>query len=40
MARTDAIAVESLQSAIDRALAYVDAGAEMIFAEACDRRKK
>jgi len=34
MARTDAIAVESLQSAIDRALAYVDAGAEMIFAEA------
>jgi methylisocitrate lyase len=34
MARTDAIAVESLQSAILRALAYVDAGAEMIFAEA------
>lgn len=34
MARTDAIAAESFQSAIDRALAYVHAGAEMIFAEA------
>jgi methylisocitrate lyase len=34
MARTDAAAVEGLQSAIARANAYVDAGADMIFAEA------
>jgi methylisocitrate lyase len=34
MARTDAIAVESLDAAIERALAYVEAGADMIFAEA------
>lgn len=34
MARTDARAVEGLDSAIDRAKAYVDAGAEAIFAEA------
>lgn len=34
MARTDAHAVEGLQSAIDRAGAYVKAGADMIFAEA------
>jgi methylisocitrate lyase len=34
MARTDALAVEGLQSAIDRALAYVEAGADMIFPEA------
>lgn len=34
MARTDAHAVEGLQSAIDRAGAYVAAGAHMIFAEA------
>jgi len=34
MARTDAIAVESLQSSIDRAVAYVESGADMIFAEA------
>lgn len=34
MARTDAIAVESLQAAIDRSLSYIEAGAEMIFAEA------
>jgi methylisocitrate lyase len=34
MARTDAHAVEGLQSAIDRANAYVKAGADMIFAEA------
>lgn len=33
-ARTDAAAVEGLDSAIDRAKAYVDAGADMIFAEA------
>ncbi|MGD0886698.1 MAG: methylisocitrate lyase [Thermodesulfovibrionales bacterium] len=34
MARTDAIAVEGLQAAIDRASAYVEAGADMIFPEA------
>jgi len=34
MARTDALANEGLQSAIERALAYVAAGADMIFAEA------
>ncbi|MDQ2995418.1 MAG: methylisocitrate lyase, partial [Pseudomonadota bacterium] len=34
MARTDAVAVEGLKSAIERAQHYVQAGAEMIFAEA------
>ncbi|HET7676053.1 MAG TPA: methylisocitrate lyase, partial [Gammaproteobacteria bacterium] len=34
MARTDAHAVEGQQAAIERAQAYVDAGADMIFAEA------
>ena len=34
MARTDALAVEGLNSAIDRARACVDAGADMIFPEA------
>jgi methylisocitrate lyase len=34
MARTDALAVEGLQAAIDRASACVEAGAEMIFPEA------
>jgi len=34
MARTDALAVEGLQAAIDRARAYVEAGADMIFPEA------
>ena len=34
MARTDAYSVEGLDSSIDRARAYVDAGADMIFAEA------
>jgi methylisocitrate lyase len=33
-ARTDAAAVEGLDAAIDRAKAYLDAGADMIFAEA------
>lgn len=33
MARTDARGVEGLEAAIDRARAYVDAGAEMIFPE-------
>lgn len=36
MARTDALASEGLQSAIDRAAAYVEAGADMIFPEAVD----
>lgn len=34
MARTDAHAVEGQQAALDRASAYVEAGADMIFAEA------
>lgn len=34
MARTDAHAVEGLEAALDRSAAYVDAGADMIFAEA------
>jgi methylisocitrate lyase len=34
MARTDAIAVEGVDSAIERSAAYVEAGADMIFAEA------
>ena len=34
MARTDAHAVEGQQAAVDRALQYVEAGADMIFAEA------
>jgi methylisocitrate lyase len=34
MARTDAAAAEGLDSAIERAVAYVDAGADMIFPEA------
>ena len=34
MARTDAVAVEGLRAAIDRAQAYVAAGADLIFAEA------
>lgn len=34
MARTDAASVEGLSSAIERASAYVQAGADMIFAEA------
>ena len=33
-ARTDAAAVEDLDAATDRARAYVDAGADMVFAEA------
>ena len=34
MARTDALAVEGLDSAVDRAMACVEAGADMIFPEA------
>ncbi len=36
MARTDAHAVEGQQAALDRAAAYVEAGADMIFAEALE----
>lgn len=35
MARTDALAVEGLEPAIERSRRYVEAGADMIFAEAC-----
>lgn len=35
MARTDSLASEGLDKAIERAKAYVEAGADMIFAEAC-----
>ena len=34
MARTDALAVEGLDAAIERAVAYAEAGADMIFPEA------
>jgi methylisocitrate lyase len=34
MARTDAIAIEGIDSAIERMVAYVEAGADMIFPEA------
>lgn len=34
MARTDALAVEGLEAAIDRAQAYVEAGVDMLFPEA------
>ncbi|QNT58566.1 phosphoenolpyruvate phosphomutase family protein [Neisseria musculi] len=34
MARTDALAVEGLEAAIERARAFVEAGADMIFPEA------
>lgn len=34
MARTDAVAVEGFESAMERAARYVEAGADMIFAEA------
>ncbi len=34
MARTDALAIEGIDAAMDRALAYVEAGADMIFPEA------
>jgi methylisocitrate lyase len=33
MARTDALAVEGIDSAIERALRYVEAGADMVFIE-------
>jgi methylisocitrate lyase len=34
-ARTDSLAVEGQSAAIDRACAYMEAGADMVFAEAC-----
>ena len=40
MARTDAHASEGQQAAIERALAYVQAGADMIFAEAIHTLKE
>lgn len=40
IARTDARATEGLDKAIDRAKAYVDAGAEMIFTEALQDEKE
>ncbi|MEM9481810.1 MAG: methylisocitrate lyase [Verrucomicrobiota bacterium] len=39
MARTDAAAVEGLDAAIERSKAYVEAGADMIFAEALGELK-
>ena len=36
MARTDAVSVEGVDAAIQRARAYVEAGADMIFAEAVE----
>jgi methylisocitrate lyase len=35
MARTDALASEGLERAIERAKAYVEAGADMLFPDAC-----
>ena len=40
MARTDALAVEGMQSAIDRAKACVEAGADMVFPEAMNELKQ
>ena len=40
MARTDARASEGLDKSIDRAKAYVDAGADMIFPEALENEKE
>jgi methylisocitrate lyase len=40
IARTDARASEGLEKAIDRAKAYVDAGADMIFPEALENEKE
>jgi methylisocitrate lyase len=36
MARTDALANEGLEKAIERAKAYIEAGADMLFPEACN----
>ncbi len=40
IARTDARSIEGLDKAIDRAKAYLDAGAEMIFPEALQNQKE
>jgi methylisocitrate lyase len=40
MARTDALAVEGISSAIDRACACVEAGADMVFPEAMTELKQ
>ncbi|QXO18674.1 methylisocitrate lyase [Vibrio ostreae] len=40
MARTDALAVDGMDSAIERAIAYVQAGADMIFPEAMTELKQ
>lgn len=40
VARTDALAIEGLDAAIDRAGAYMEAGADMIFAEAFNELKQ
>ena len=40
MARTDALAVEGMDSAIERAIACVEAGADMIFPEAMTELKQ
>ena len=37
IARTDSLAIEGPERAIDRAIAYVEAGAEMIFPEGVDK---
>jgi len=37
MARTDALASEGLEAAIARAKAYIEAGADMLFPEACTK---
>jgi methylisocitrate lyase len=34
MARTDSIAIEGLDAAIERANAYIEAGADLVFPEA------
>lgn len=40
IARTDAIAVEGFQAALDRAAAYVEAGADLLFVEAPTSREQ
>lgn len=39
IARTDALAVEGVDAAVDRALAFVDAGADAVFVEAAPSRE-
>lgn len=40
MARTDALAVEGMESAVERAMACVEAGADMVFPEAMKEREQ